>query len=151
MLQKIIRFALYVIVAMVLLNALFFIVVAVYKSVHAYILIGQGKIEEKPGVFIAESLDSFMIAIFFIIFSLGVSKLFLPKSSLNNTIDLPWFKIENFSQLKYVLWEVILTTILVFYTNKIMVSGDILDWTLLIIPGSVLMLAIAYKFMKNSH
>jgi len=44
----------------------FFIVVAMYKSVHAYILVAQGRIEEKPGVVIAESLDSFMVALFFI-------------------------------------------------------------------------------------
>ena len=51
--QKIIRIAIYIIISMILLNSLFFIIIGVYKSVLAYTLVAQGRIEEKPGVLIA--------------------------------------------------------------------------------------------------
>ena len=149
--NKTIRIAISVIVILVLLNSLFFIVVAVYKSVHAYILVAHGRMEEKPGVLIAESLDSFMIALFFIIFAMGISKLFLPNSNFIKGYDLPWFKVENFSQLKYIMWEMLLTTLFVYFSSMIVIAGSHLDWTLLIIPASILMLAVAYKFIKQSH
>jgi len=119
--------------------------------VHAYILIAQGRIEEKPGAMIAESLDAFMIALFFILFSMGIAKLFLPKSGFLKDYDLPWLKIDNFSQLKYIMWEMLLTTIFVYFATKIIIVGNQLDWTLLIIPASVLMLALAYKLLKEPH
>src|SRR5215204_3977080 len=115
--HKIIRIAILIIVSLIFLNSLFFIFVGVYKSIHAYILLAQGRIEESPGVFIAESLDSFLIALFFLIFAIGIAKLFLPKSNLINGYDLPWLKIENFSQLKYIMWEVLLTTLFVFFVT----------------------------------
>jgi len=149
--QKIIKCAIYVVVIMVLFNSLFFIIVAVYKIIHAYSLIIQGRIEEKPGVLIAESLDGFMIALFFLIFSIGISKLFLPKENFLNKYDLPWLKIENFSQLKYIMWEVLLTTLLVYFTIQVVISGGHLEWTMLIVPASILMLALAFKFIKQSH
>jgi uncharacterized membrane protein YqhA len=149
--QKVIRFVIYVIVSLVLLNCLFFIVLGVYKSVNAYILFGQGRMEEKPGIMIAESLDNFMIALFFIIFSIGISKLFLPKSNFLNGYDLPWLKVDNFSQLKYIMWEVLLTTLFVYFVAQVVIAGDHLDWIMLIIPASILMLALAYKLLKQGH
>ena len=113
--QKIIRIIIYLIVSLIFLNGILIIVIGIYKSVHAYSLVAQGRIEEKPGIHIAESLDSFLVAIFFMIFSIGISKLFLPKSNLFSGYDLPWLKIENFSHLKYILWEVLLTSLFVFF------------------------------------
>ena len=100
---------------------------------------------------VAESLDSFMIALFLIIFALGISKLFLPKATFINGFELPWLKIENFSQLKYIMWELMLTTIFVYFVTKIIGAENHLDWTLLIFPGSILMLSIAYKLLKQAH
>jgi uncharacterized membrane protein YqhA len=107
--------------------------------------------ENRPGIDIAESLDSFMIGLFFIIFALGISKLFLPKSNFFSGYDLPWLKVENFAQLKYIMWEMLLTTIFVFFAAKLIIIDDQMEWTLLIYPGSILMLAIAFKFLKQPH
>jgi len=115
------------------------------------ILVAQGRLEERPGFLIAESLDIFMMALFFIIFSMGIAKLFLPQSGFLKGYDLPWLRVENFSQLKYILWEVLLTTMFVYFATKIIIVGDQLNWTLLIIPASILMLALAYKLLKEPH
>ena len=149
--QKIIKIAILIIVSLLLVNSVFFIFIGVYKSIHAYILVAQGRIEEKPGIHIAESLDSFLVAIFFIIFSIGIAKLFLPKLNIFSGYELVWLKIENFSQLKYLMWEVLLTTLFVFFVTGIIIGRSHLEWTQLIMPASILMLAVAYKLFKKEH
>ncbi len=149
--QKIVRFAILTIVFLILLNSLVFIGIAIYKSIHAYILIAQGRMEEKPGILIAEALDSFLVSLFFIIFSIGIAKLFLPNINFLKGYDLPWLKLDSFSSLKLVLWEMLLTTLFVFFAASVIISGENLEWTTLITPASILMLALAYKFLKQGH
>ncbi|ULQ52671.1 YqhA family protein [Flavihumibacter fluvii] len=149
--SKIIRFCISIIVSLVLLNGLLFMIMGIYRSIHAYMILAHGRVEDKPGVMIAESLDSFLIALFFVIFALGIAKLFLPKTNFMNGYELPWLNIENFSQLKYIMWEMLLTTIFVYYVSKIVIAENQLEWTMLIFPGSILMLAVAFKLLKQSH
>lgn len=149
--QKIIKIAIYVIISVLLLNSLVFIGLALYKTIHAYTLIVQGRIEEKPGLFIGEALDGFLVSLFFIIFSIGISKLFLPDKPFIKGYDLPWLKVENFSGLKFIIWEMLLTTLFVYFSVEIILREDNPDWTMLIIPASILMLSLAYKFLKHGH
>jgi uncharacterized membrane protein YqhA len=149
--QKVVRFFIFFIVSFVFLNSLFFIGFGVYKSVHAYILIVQGRLEERPGIFIAESLDSFLMALFFLIFAMGISKLFLPDKIVIKEYDLPWLKVGNFSELKFILWEVLLTTLFVFFCTQAIIKGEHLDLSILFLPASILMLAVAYKLLKHGH
>jgi uncharacterized membrane protein YqhA len=133
------------------LNSVLVIFIGVYKSIKAYILIAQGRIEERPGILIAESLDSFLVALFLFIFSIGIAKLFLQKTNLFAGYELQWLKIDNFSHLKYILWEVLLTTLFVFFITGVVVDRSQLEWTHLILPASILMLAVAYKLFKEEH
>lgn len=149
--QKIIQFIIRAILFFILLNSLVGISLAVYKSLHAYALIAQGKLEERPGVYIMEALDSLLISIFFIVFAIGMAKLFLSDTPFIKGYDLPWLKVDSFSALKFILWEVLLTTLAVFFTTSLFVSDKHFEWTMLIIPASILMLSLAYKFLKQSH
>ncbi len=149
--HKIIKIAIFAIVSIILLNSLFFIAVGIYKSVHAYIMVAQGRIEERPGIFIGESLDSFLVALFLIIFSLGISKLFLPDSTFIKGYNLPWLKIDNFSELKYFMWEMLLTTLFVMFVTETILMGNNLEWKMLIIPGSIVLLSVAYKLLRQQH
>jgi len=149
--QRIVKIALIITLSFILLNSLVFIGLAVYRSIYAYILIAQGKMEERPGVYIMESLDAFLIAIFFLVFTIGIAKLFLSDTPFIKGYDLPWLSIKNFSDLKLILWEMLLTTLVVFFGVSLVIHEEQLNWTLLIIPVSVLMLAIAYKFLKQGH
>jgi uncharacterized membrane protein YqhA len=138
-------------ISLMFLNSVVVIFIGVYKSIKAYMIIAQGRIEERPGILIAESLDSFLVALFLFIFAIGMSKLFLPKSNLFNGYDLPWLKIENFSHLKYILWEVLLTSLFVFFITGVVVDRSQLEWTHLVMPASIVMLAFAYKLFKEEH
>ncbi|RYY10319.1 MAG: hypothetical protein EOO04_37070 [Chitinophagaceae bacterium] len=148
---KVVRSVVYGIVIMVLVNCLYFLFLAVYKTIHAYILVAEGRLEERPGIHIADALDSFMLALFFIIFALAILKLFLPSSRFLKSYDLPWLKVDNFSELKYIMWEVLLTTMFVFFITKLILVQDNPDWNILIFPGSILMLALAFKLLKHGN
>ncbi len=149
--QKVVRFCIFFIVSVVFANSLFFIGIGVTKTVHAYTLIAQGRLEERPGIFIAESLDSFLMALFFLIFSTGIAKLFLPDSIFIKKNDLPWLKVNNFGELKFIMWEVMLTTLFVFFATQAMVKAEHPTWTMLVLPASILLLAGAYKVLKHGH
>ena len=149
--QKALSFLISVIIAVVLLNCMFYIAIALIKTAEAYKMVWEGRLHARPGAIIAESVDSFLIAIFFIIFAIGIAKLFLPPNNLLNRINLPWLKVDSFSALKLVMWETLLTTLLVYYVIKAVASGEELQWTTLVLPAGILMLAIAYFLMKKGH
>jgi uncharacterized membrane protein YqhA len=149
--KTVLKIAITIIVVFIFLNSFVFVGLGVYKSIHAYTLIAQQRMEERPGIYMAEALDSFLIALVFIVFSIGVTKLFLPDTIPVKGFELAWLKFESFTALKLILWEMLLTTLFVFFATDMVVKSQHLEWNLLIIPGSILMLALAYKFIKQGH
>lgn len=93
--------------------------------------------EEKPGAMLAEVLDSFLVMLFCIIFGIGISKLFLPDIIFFKGYSLPWLKLDSFSSLKLVLWEMLLTSLFVFFATSLIINEDHAEWTTLITPASV--------------
>lgn len=150
--KLILRIAVFIICVFTFLNALVFIGISVYHSVHAYTIILNGNLAtERPGVYLAEALDTFLLATVFIIFAIGIGKLFIPDNRLLNHIQLSWLNPKSFSDLKVILWEAVLTTLVVLFATIIVYSIDDLTWNLLIIPCAILLIAIALKMMKSSH
>jgi hypothetical protein len=49
------------------------------------------------------------------------------------------------------MWEMLLTTLFVYYIVKLLTSENELHWNLLIYPGSLLLLAVGYKLIKEEH
>ena len=134
-----------------LLNAVVFVAISVYRSVHAYVIVFQGKIEERPGVHLAEALDGFLLAFVFIIFAIGFGKLFLPDHRLLRSIQITWLQPKNFSDLKHILWEAVLTTLVVIFAISIVQNIDSLQWSQLVIPASIALIAVGSKLLKGSH
>jgi uncharacterized membrane protein YqhA len=133
------------------INALMFAGMAVVRSFHAYQLIFKGDIEGRPGVHLAEALDSFLLAIVFIIFAIGIGKLFIPDIRLLQNIKIAWLEPRNFSELKAVLWEATLTALVVLFASTVVQNIDNLSWDILVIPSSILLIAVALKMLKSSH
>jgi len=148
---RIIKYAIFIILVIILINALAFVGLSIYKSILAYILIVQGRIEERPGIYIAEALDGFLVALVLLVFTIGIGKLFLPNTQFIKGYELPWFKAENFSELKLILWEMLLTTLIIIFVSQLITAAEDLDWTMLIYPASILMLALSFKFSKGGH
>ena len=152
MFQKLlrIRYVVLVAVGIMFLNSVFLILGGTILSVRGYIeFIQNGFIPSetyKPSIYIMKGLDGFMLAIIFIIFGLGIARLFL-FNSVSDELVPSWLRFQDMKGLKVLLWETILVT-LVIYCLQILLTYKVLSPELLIIPGAILLLAIALFFVR---
>jgi uncharacterized membrane protein YqhA len=151
--HRILNVAILLVVFITFINALVFFGLGVYYSFTAYVEVFKGGAENHPGLVMIESLDRFLIGFVFVIFSVGLSRLFLSDAKFLEAYELPWLKITEFAQLKSILISALLVALFVAWTpTAINVSQqEHIDWTILIFPGSLLMLAVAAKFIKDAH
>ena len=145
-----IRYIILVAVGILFLNSVFFIVGGTVFSVKGYIeFIQNGFIPSEtynPGLYILKGLDAFMLAIIFIIFGLGIARLFLFNNASEDQIP-SWLRFHEMKGLKVLLWETILVT-LVIYCLQILLTHKELSFELLILPGAILLLAVALFFVR---
>jgi uncharacterized membrane protein YqhA len=100
-----------------------------------------------------ESLDRFLIGFVFVIFSVGLSRLFLSDAKFLDTYELPWLKINEFGQLKSLLISALLVALFVAWAPAAINIAQQTDmtWSVLLFPACLLMVAVAAKFIKDSH
>jgi uncharacterized membrane protein YqhA len=143
-----------VIITIVLLfsfiNMLAMLVINVMKGIHAYASLFESQ-QERPGLEIMEIVDGLLMVLLLMIMNIGFVKLFLPDSKLAKTIDLPWLKINSFSQLKMLLIETILTTLVIIFATNVVKEEGSLQWTDILIPTAVVLLALTVKFVKDKE
>jgi len=145
-----IRYIISVAVVILFLNSAFFIVGGTIFSVKGYIeFTKNGFIPNEsynPALYILKGLDAFMLAIIFIIFGLGIARLFLFNDAPEDQIP-SWLRFHEMKGLKVLLWETILVT-LVIYCLQVLLTHKELSLDLLILPGAILLLAIALFFVR---
>jgi uncharacterized membrane protein YqhA len=100
------------------------------------------------------AVDLFLVAIVFFVLSLGTLVLFNnPDSPL--PIRLPeWLRIKSFMQLKVILWEAILTTLVVAYLASLAekeIQGEEITVQALIVPGGIFLIALSLFFLKKGE
>lgn len=136
--------------------AIIFLGLGVYETILGIegIIKGLVHTDAAPGLILVNSLDVFLVGFLFLIFSIGFSQLFLPKpSKLMNALDsiTPlWLKVENFTQLKLILWDTVLTTLVVMVIGDAFRSKGNYDWQLTIIPITILLISLSKFLIKNS-
>ena len=148
------RFLIFVIVAFTLINALAFVGMGIFLSIEGIVGIFKGKMhtEVHPGLQILESLDVFLVALVFFIFAIGIAKLFLWNDKEDQPLHLPsWLNISNFTELKLLLWEAVLTSLVVYFVSDVVRRDGHYTWELLILPASILLLAASILFIKKEH
>jgi uncharacterized membrane protein YqhA len=123
------------------------------ESIHGYKIFFKDGLDgnERPGVYLLEGLDLFLVSMVFLIFALGIIRIF---THYNTTEDenLPrWLRIKDFKELKVLLWETILVTLVVFTFTRIISNKEVLQWNTLIIPSVVLILMLSLFLMKRSE
>ncbi len=136
------------------INSLAFNIGGIWLSCKGIYLIIKGEMltEVRPGVMIMESIDVFLLALVFLVFAIGIIKLFVPDAHQSIKVrNLHWLKIENFTDLKMLLWETVLTTLVVFFVTGYVHNEEYVDWKMLTLPVSILLLAISYLIMKKSE
>lgn len=129
-----------------------------YDFVHAFTYLGAGGEHNVIGmmaVSLLRSIDLFLIAIVFFVFSMGILALFNTRKEGVFPANFPrWLEIRNFIQLKVILWEAILTTLVVSYLAGLAeqrMRGEPLQLQHLIIPGAILLIAISLFFLKKGE
>lgn len=151
--HKLLNISILIVVFITFINAMVFFGLGIYHSVHAYIDVATGRMDNFPGIVLIESLDRFLFGFVFIIFSVGLSKLFLSDTAFLKNYELPWLKITEFHQLKSTLVSAILVALFVAWTPFAVAftQNDTLTWTSLLFPACILILSISAKFIKDSY
>ena len=138
----------------ILINSIAFTIGGIFLSCKGiYLIVTEGMgTDSHPGLMIMESVDVFLLALVFMVFAIGIIKLFVPDAHQSITVrSLHWLKIRNFSDLKMLLWEAVLTTLVVFFITGYVHQEDHIDWKIMILPISILLLSISYFIMKKSE
>ena len=146
------RLLVYIIIFFTILNSIVFVGIGIYFTVEGVLGMIQGDLnsDAHPGILILESLDVFLIALVFLIFAIGIAELFLPKGEKERFLKVPtWLDVKNFTELKLVLWEAVLTTLVVFFVSALIKQEDHYGWELLIIPISIILLSLSIFIIKK--
>lgn len=107
--------------------------------------------ESRPGLDLMEGLDAFMIALAFLIFGLGITRLFIFDKHHVERVP-PWLNIRDLKGLKVLIWETVLVTLVILcVTNLIKFPSR--SWDTLTYPILILILTAALFLMrgKESH
>jgi uncharacterized membrane protein YqhA len=141
-----------VVVLVSILHSLTFLIMGTRIALRTYWHVLRGAPPEEgkvgPGVELLHSLDYLLVALVLMILALAVARLFL----FARTASVPaWLDVDSFSDLKYLLWETILTALLIIGLSLLATGmNDRLTWSALIIPTAILLLSVSLYFMKRA-
>ncbi len=150
-----IRYIFSIAVVFMLLNSIIYLIVGAVQSIHGYIeFFNAGFLpneETRPGIHLLEGLDFVMISLVFLIFGLGIARLFLFSNAKAEHIP-AWLNVRDLKELKILLWETILVTLVILCVSGL-VKNPSTSWEVLILPGVILILSLALFLMrgKESH
>ena len=148
------RYLAIVIVILAVLHSVAFLVMGTKIALKAYghILEEAPPAAARPGIELLHSLDFLFVSLVLLVLGLGIAKLFIVHLPKEETEALPtWLRIDSISQLKVLLWETILTTLLIVALSDL-IRGlfTTVTWSALTIPAAILLLALSLFFMKKA-
>ena len=154
-----IRYVIVLAVIAALLGALLLIVSGSWHTIEAYVtLFAPGHSE--PGasptqvamVLVIESVDKFLLALALLYVAYSIYFLFIHDEAYERhwgEIRMPeWLRVESLGEMKRVLLEVILVLLAVYVLELVFVEGVELAWTIMIIPATMLVIAITLKLVE---
>ncbi|HYB44477.1 MAG TPA: YqhA family protein [Candidatus Methylomirabilis sp.] len=148
-----IRYVYWIAVAFTLINSVVFLLSGIRQSLEGYLGVYRylgGEPFGNQRLPLLESLDSFLVALVFLIFSLGIMKIFIGYRGLDESLP-PWLRIHDFKELKVLLWESILVTLVVMAMGTVARNINSLTWDSLVLPAIVLVLAVGLYLMRGKE
>lgn len=131
------------------LCALFLGLFRMYEGTTETLKLFEGH-EGTPGVYFIEAIDTLLFSLVILVMGGGIFKLFVgDKNTFKDSVV--FSKIHSFMDLKILLWEALLLTLTVWCSLNFFAHPQDLKYELLILPTTILLLAIALKFMKSSQ
>jgi uncharacterized membrane protein YqhA len=137
------------------LHAIAFVALGVIRGFEGYRLLFHGPPwsgEETPGIYIARSIDTFLLALVFLVFSIGVLELFAAHNDDRGLERVPpWMRVKSLAELKFIIWEAILVALVVASVEGLIASPHDPRWTALVVPIALLILALGLFLAKKAH
>jgi uncharacterized membrane protein YqhA len=118
------------------------------RGIHAYTHLFDPE-TSRPGLEVMEIVDGLLLVLLLLIMNIGFMKLFLPNSKWALSLDLPWLKINSFSQLKMLLIETILTTLVIVFATTVIKEDGRLKWNDIVLPTAIFLFALTIKSVKE--
>ena len=84
------------------------------------------------------------------IVAVGLSQLFVGDLPFLKSVSFAWLRIESFGQLKLLLWDTFLVTLLVLFVTRL-VSAHTIGWDMLVLPIAIALLTISSFLLKQKH
>ncbi len=123
------------------------IVIGTIRLVES-VLILTGIREGMAGIYLIEAVDTYLFSLVILVLGGGIFKLFVGNEHTFKDSAI-FSKINDFMHLKVLLWETTLLTLTVWCALSFFVDPENLHYEQLILPVSILLLALALKFVKN--
>lgn len=137
------------------LHAVAFVAMGIVRGVMGYRLLLEGPpwdAEKAPGIQFAKSIDAFLLAMVFFVFSVGILELFLADRKPPALESVPeWMRVRNLSELKFLIWEAVLAALVVASVEGFVMSGHEITWAALILPVGIAILAAGLYLTRQTH
>lgn len=148
------RYVLWLIVPAIIFSGLAFAIAGVLQGIEGYLMLIRGEIGHghRPGLMFIESLERFLAALIMFVFGVGLLQLFLledEKKMLENKIP-EWLKIHDFLDLKLILWETILTSLLIFIVSDVSRNEGSYHWNMAVLPVILFTVTVSLFLLKKS-
>lgn len=101
--------------------------------------------------FVVQAIDAFLIAMVMLVFSTGVFSLFVSNKPVTEVHSSKRFGISSLGELKRSLAELVVIILMVKFLEEALVSADSYDWFTLVLPASILALAVAVRVINLQH
>ncbi len=150
------RYLSYVAVIATAAAAVLVFLIGVMKTIEAYAtflrqlstpLVNEPAAVNKSIALLVQSIDLFLIGMVFLVFSYGVTTLFIKKIELPESSVLNWVRIDNINHLKVVLGEMIIIVLFVNFLEIVLLNAADLTLEMLVLPVGIVLLALALKFL----
>jgi uncharacterized membrane protein YqhA len=146
--RLVLRVAVMVIGLVLVIDALVLVFRGLWMTYEAYHnLLTRPDIERplKPAL---EAVDLFFMAIAFFIVAVGLVQLFIGDLPFLKHVSLAWMRVDSYTDLKLLLWDTFLVTLLVLFLTRIFAART-MGWDVLILPGAILMLTVSSFLLKK--
>ena len=132
------------------LNAVVLVLRGLVLTYEGYRNVLFGADVERPLLPALEAVDMFFMALSFLIVAIGLAQLFVGEMPLVRNLSFTWLRIESFAQLKLLLWDTFLVTLLVLFVTRL-IAAHTIGWDMLVLPGAILMLTLSSYLLKQKH
>jgi len=134
---------------LLVLSGIVAIVLGATKWIEAVLVFTGIHKGERPGILILLSVDTLLFALVILVLGGGIFKLFVgDEHTFKDTMV--FAKLESFKNLKILLWETILLTLTIWCALNYLLVPDKLEYNQLILPVTIVLLALALKLIKKS-